>query len=91
MCRLLTTAVLWKIQLHRQTVRHRYNQFRFVQNSVCAGHSGPYLLHKSGSVFSGMPDDEWMTTYSTILNYILLIYGVFNDTVSSSPFKMVSN
>ena len=28
-----------------------------------------------------------MTTCSTILNYILLIYGVFNDTVSSSPIK----
>ena len=34
-----------------------------------------------------MPYDEWMTTRSTILNYILLIYGVFNDTVSSSPIK----
>jgi hypothetical protein len=87
MGRLVTAAVLWKIQLHRQTVRHRYNQFRFMQNSVCAGNSGPYLLHKSGSVFSGMPYDEWMTTCSTILNYILLIYDVFNDTVRSSSTK----
>lgn len=71
----MTNAVLWKIQSCRQTVHHRYDQFRQVQNSVCAGHSEPYLIHKSGSVFSGIPDDEWLTPYSKIITvYSFMVY-----------------
>jgi len=71
----MTNAVLWKIQSRRLTVHYRYDQFRQAQNSVCAGHSGPYLIHKSGSVFSGMPDDECMTPYSKIITfYSFMVY-----------------
>lgn len=51
-----------------------------MQNSVCAGNSGPYLLHKSVRVFSGMPDDEWLTpalqyliTFHSFMVYLMIL------------------